>query len=295
VSRRLSQAVAGNRALRAVALPTYRAYARHLRSGPGPRVLANGIPKGGTHLLTSLLDGFPGLHFSGHQDTLTTFRTTPFATAAYDDGDVDWEALRRHLQRIPGGEYAVAHFPFVPSLQGVLDDLGFRHIVIIRDPRDVVVSDASYIRRTQRHIHNRRVSALTDGAALSFVISGFKHDDGTVGLGSIGDRVANYARWRGQPGAYVCRFEDLVGPAGGGEAGRQAEAIREIGEHVGRSLSDIELGVVARKVWNPQSHTFRGGRTGGWREAFDESHRALFKEVAGDWLVELGYERGYEW
>ena len=61
MTRRVSQAIADSPVLRRIALPTYRAYTRHLRSGPGPRVLANGVPKGGTHLLTSLLDAFRGL------------------------------------------------------------------------------------------------------------------------------------------------------------------------------------------------------------------------------------------
>jgi sulfotransferase 6B1 len=295
VSRRVSQAVADSPVLRKFAVPAYRAYARYLRIGSGPRVLANGVPKGGTHLLTSLLDAFSGLAFSGYQDTLTTFRLTPFATAAYEDEDVDWEALRTHLRKIPGGQYSAAHFPFVQSLQDLLDELGIRHIVIIRDPRDIAVSDASYIRRTRRHLHHGRVSSLSEADALSFVISGVRNDDGTVGLGSISDRMANYARWIGQPGVYVCRFEDLVGPTGGGDGHRQAQTIREIAEHIGRPLSDADVGLVAARVWNPESHTFRGGRIGGWRDSFADSHRSLFKETAGDWLVRLNYEGGYDW
>jgi hypothetical protein len=292
MSRRPSQVVADSRVLRALAIPAYRAYARHRRVGPGPRVVANGIPKGGTHLLTTLLDGFAGLRFSGYQDTLTTFRRTPFATAAYTDTDVDWDALRRHLRRIPRGQYSAAHFPFAPSLQALLDELDLRHVVILRDPRDIVVSDAAYIRRSPRHLHHRRVAGLSEADALSFVITGFTRADGTVGLGSIADRIANYARWIGQAGAHVCRFEDLVGPAGGGDAGRQADAIRGIAAHIGRPLSDAAVAALAARVWNPQSHTFRGGRIGGWQRAFDDSHRALFDATCGEWLVRLGYESG---
>lgn len=295
MSRRLTQAVAGNGALRAVAIPAYRSYARHMRRGSGPRVLANGIPKGGTHLLTALLDGLPGLPFSGYQDTLTTFRRTPFTTAAYAADDVDWAALRGHLGRIGAGQYSVAHFPFAPSLQALLDELGFRHVVIIRDPRDIAVSDAAYIRRTRRHLHHERVAAMSEADGLAFVIGGCRAGDGTVALGSIGARMANYARWIEQDGAYVCRFEDLVGPAGGGDARRQADTIRAIAAHVGRPLSSVGAAALAARVWNPQSHTFRGGRIGGWRQAFDDSHRTLFDAVAGDWLLRLGYERGHDW
>jgi hypothetical protein len=295
VKRALSQAVAASPTLRAVAVPTYRAYARHFRSSPGARVLANGIPKGGTHLLTTLLDAFPGLSFSGYQETLTTFRRTPFLRASYDDADVDWTALRRRLSKIPSGEYAAAHFPFAPSLQSVLDELEIRHVVILRDPRDIVISDAAYIRGNRRHAHNRRISALSRAEAVSFVITGFRNDDGTVGLGSIADRVANYARWMQQPGALVCRFEDIIGAAGGGDDGLQFAAIEAIGRHIGRPLSATAVERIAVKVWDPQSHTFRAGRTGGWREVLDSAQRDLFKEIAGEWLIRLGYERDRSW
>jgi hypothetical protein len=44
-----------------------------------------------------------------------------------------------------------------------------------------------------------------------------------------------------------------------------------------------------------KSHTFRSGKTGGWREHFTEEHKTLFKEVAGELLVKLGYEKSNDW
>ena len=44
------------------------------------------------------------------------------------------------------------------------------------------------------------------------------------------------------------------------------------------------------------SPTFREGKTGGWREAFTDRHKRLFKESdAGGWLVRLGYEENDNW
>ena len=44
-----------------------------------------------------------------------------------------------------------------------------------------------------------------------------------------------------------------------------------------------------------KSHTFRLGKTGGWKEYFTEEHKKLFKDVAGDLLVRLGYEKNDDW
>jgi hypothetical protein len=43
------------------------------------------------------------------------------------------------------------------------------------------------------------------------------------------------------------------------------------------------------------SLTFRQGQTGDWRNHFVEEHRSTFKEVAGDTLVRLGYEKDLDW
>ena len=44
-----------------------------------------------------------------------------------------------------------------------------------------------------------------------------------------------------------------------------------------------------------RSPTFRSGKAGGWQEAFTEEHKRLFKEVSGDLLIELGYEKDHGW
>ena len=47
---------------------------------------------------------------------------------------------------------------------------------------------------------------------------------------------------------------------------------------------------------NPKrSPTFRSGKTGEWRKYFTEEHKTIFKEVAGDLLAKLGYEKGNSW
>jgi hypothetical protein len=44
-----------------------------------------------------------------------------------------------------------------------------------------------------------------------------------------------------------------------------------------------------------KSHTFRSGKTGGWKQHFTDEHKSLFKDVAGDLLVKLGYEENNDW
>jgi hypothetical protein len=44
-----------------------------------------------------------------------------------------------------------------------------------------------------------------------------------------------------------------------------------------------------------KSHTFRSGKTGGWREHFTDEHKKLFKDMTGDLLLKLDYEKDDDW
>ena len=47
---------------------------------------------------------------------------------------------------------------------------------------------------------------------------------------------------------------------------------------------------------NPsRSPTFRSGKTGEWKNYFTEEHTRIFKDVAGDLLIRLGYEKNRDW
>lgn len=41
--------------------------------------------------------------------------------------------------------------------------------------------------------------------------------------------------------------------------------------------------------------TFRKGQTGGWKKHFTSDQKKLFKKVAGQLLIDLGYEKDFNW
>ncbi|MDL1944847.1 sulfotransferase domain-containing protein, partial [Chloroflexi bacterium CFX2] len=55
------------------------------------------------------------------------------------------------------------------------------------------------------------------------------------------------------------------------------------------------LSVLVEAIQPKKSHTFRSGKAGGWKEHFTEEHKKLFKNVAGDLLARLGYEKDDDW
>jgi hypothetical protein len=58
-----------------------------------------------------------------------------------------------------------------------------------------------------------------------------------------------------------------------------------------RQAGEFTLDVVRAKN---DSHV-RSGRPGEWRDSFGPHHIALFKELTGDLVVRLGYEKNNDW
>lgn len=87
----------------------------------------------------------------------------------------------------------------------------------------------------------------------------------------------------------VCkvRYEDLVGPQGGGSRRLQVAAVDRLLRHIG-SKQDAER--VADRIYDPDSWSFFRGRAGTWREKFSERNIAAFNEYYGDVLAQYGYE-----
>lgn len=92
----------------------------------------------------------------------------------------------------------------------------------------------------------------------------------------------------------VVRFEDLVGPQGGGSQEVQLDAMRKIANYLGIYPTDGELLGIALKLFG-KFITLRAGQIGSWKSHFSEQHKKEFKRVAAQLLVDLGYERDFEW
>jgi hypothetical protein len=296
----INRLVTENPKLRKIAIPAYRLYARAAFFYPPPRVLATSMPKAGTHLLSSLLANFPRMMFSGRHHAFRNFYVAEGASERNGSPDtraIDWARVESALASVNKGQYMTAHFSPMPELIALLEKLDYRTLVILRDPRDVVVSSSFYLAHLRRHFLNERfTSELTSkDERLMAVIKGLPAPEGGRGLPSVGSRIERYKRWIGQPNACVTRFERLVGPNGGGSAEDQRQEIMAIAAHINRPLDPLGADGLAAKTWSARSSTFRKGAIGDWRNHFTDQHKDAFKEVAGAGLIELGYESDYDW
>jgi hypothetical protein len=205
------------------------------------------------------------------------------------------ESVVRYLSATAPGENVRAHLFHKPAYADELERLNFVHYFIYRDPRDVIVSSCHYLReinpwhRLRRHFKACR----TMEEAILLSIRGLAHVDPSIPLPNIAERFALYAGWINDPSVCAVRFEDLRG------SNQRAELSRLV-RHFAAKCGEpppIETTVarVLEHIKPERSHTFRKGQGGGWVDAFTPRCKEAFKEVTGDLLVRLGYERDHAW
>lgn len=256
---------------------------RRLRANAsGHPILANSIPKAGTHLLTSCLSLLPGITDSGLRGR----------------GQVVDRRLETQLRMVGGGCFMPMHLTFSDERAQLLSDVGFKMVLIIRDPRDIVVSHFHYVSyRSRRHrLHAYYTSLPDDQTRLMVSITGIlePQNDPIVRLPDIDSRSRAFLTWKDH-GACVVKFENLVGPHGGGTSEAQEKEICTLAEYLGVDYSEETIKHIARNVYDPQSATFRKGSTGDWKNHLTREHKEAFKQIAGQLIVDLGYEQDQEW
>lgn len=285
--------------LRKGLIASYRAYARALFFLPGPPIFVNSVAKSGTHLLTKILENRPGTMMSGIHIPWWQCHAAPIAHGLTPEFELDRAAFARYLARAHPGQIVTSHFPWRPEIAETLRTAGYAIVFQMRDPRDTLVSQLRYILGLRRHfLHERMMSEFADDdARLMALITGTPprgHDE-TAPIEPVGVLLAQRIGWLGQPDIHVCRFEDLVGARGGGDAEVQRREIRAVCAHVGRPINDADVDRLIDTLAKSKSFTFRRGVIGDWRNHFNAAHIAAFKEQGGQSLIDLGYERDLDW
>ncbi len=201
--------------------------------------------------------------------------------------------LARRLSQVPDGCFLNAHCIYTPELAELFREGGMKTVCILRDPRDVAVSQMHYLKQLENHFAHEAFMALpSDHERLLVSIRG-----GELGgrkLQSLDERYRQFLGWEQDEGAVVVKFEDLVGSKGGGSAEVQRRAVERVAAHVGISVNEGTMRLVEENLFGV-GRTFRKGQIGGWQEEFSPEHERALKERAGSLLVELGYEAGPNW
>jgi sulfotransferase 6B1 len=260
---------------------------KRLSFGEAPPVFGNSKPKSGSHLLLQVLAGFTWI--------------MPYAYVATDPvRTITKEGRRRsngeildELRDIPRGVIGWGYIEASPENVALLCRPGRANYFVYRDPRDMLVSQVYFATDMyeEHGMHDYYKSLPDFGARLKVAITGVEQDGAK--MVSVRQRYEGVFQWLAQPEALCIRFEDLIN--------QRDQTLNAMLDHVERTgfriptPRDKALAILIAAIQPGKSHTFRSGRTGGWREHFTDEHKALFKDVAGNLLVRLGYEQDNSW
>ncbi len=201
--------------------------------------------------------------------------------------------LARRLSKVPDGGFVTAHCVYTLELADLFHEGGMRVVCILRDPRDVAVSQMHYLKQLKNHFAHEGYMALpSDRERLLVSIRGGELDGRR--LQSLAERYGRFLGWERDGGAVMVKFEDLVGHGGGGSEEAQRLAVGRVARHLGVAADEGTLRRVEKDLFGV-GRTFRKGQIGDWREEFAVEHEVAVKEVLGSLLVELGYEAGPDW
>ncbi len=245
-----------------------------------PVVFGNAIPKTGSKLLFNILRGL--------QDVGPFVDTGLNEIKPFRDGTPTPQSwIDAQLESLRPGDIRLGYLAWTPETERRLCRPGWAVYLIIRDPRDTIVSQVYYA--TQMHrghaLHDYLRSLPNMESRIDTMIRGIPQ--GPLKRASVREVYDRFLPWMKRPEVCLVRYEQLV---------NQTEETlgRMLGYLRGRGFAsdDADEFLVSRlrdQMAPSKSETFRQGGTGGWRQHFTDGNREQFDRVAGDLLQVLGY------
>lgn len=219
------------------------------------------IPKAGTNLLRKLLE------------MITDKKGTYQNTLNIEDGK---------FNTITDDTFLVFHCFYKPSDCNYIIEKNLNGFFIYRDPRDQIISRINYIRSTPSHTLHQTFKEKSISELIFFCT----------------EKINVYYQcrlgWYNCEHIYSTTFEKLVGSKGGGSDEQQQIEIFNIANHLGIKLSSTQIAELSRNLFGGTG-TFNKGQIGNWKNYFNQEHIDYFKKVAGSLLIELGYEKDFNW
>ena len=284
----------------------------------------NSIPKSGSHLLTRCIS------LTGKYTRLEN-NLGNFVKKNLDKFDYDKNSFT--IRSFPGPilefffslckpcEFSFAHLHYNKALEKILLDLNYKQIFIIRDPRDISVSLANHYKKFESYRLYHFFKKIKDfDEKLKYTITGIRNAEKDERLKyfiriqkfkkALGLSYARYTNlnlpsiiwkfkkcngWLNNANFLTVKFEDLIGEVGGGDLETQIKTIKLILNYLEIEISDELIEYISQNVFWKKSKTFNKGQIGTYRDFFKPEHKKLFKEIAGDLLIRLGYEKDDEW
>lgn len=262
---------------------------QHGSLADSPILFANSFPKSGTHLLTQVLGGFVklGPFVDSGLPAMTTFDGPTGKPRPVDH-------ILKDLNRLQAGDIGYGHLHAIPGIMTQLTQDGMAAFFIYRDPRDVVVSHVHYVTEMELdHAHHHYYANELGSFDERLRVSILGRPEAEYPFPDIYKRFEPYLAWLEDPNLLSLRFEDFIN--------HRSQTLEKVLNFVlSRGLhlempQDAAKKVLDSVIQPRKSPTFRSGTVGKWRESFNDDNTTLFKDIAGELLIRLGYEIDNSW
>jgi len=236
-----------------------------LADGQGEQFILATQPKAGTHLMFKLMEklrGTASTHLFSMNKNEPQFYYPGVIEDSWERGEMPWTHL------------------FAPiKLKEILTTRYKNHkkVILIRDIRDVYVSYAHHIYKQPSMTTEEKIDTIMDKHPAFFTMN------------------KNLSIFLKNPNFLVVRFEDLVGPQGGGNKEKQTNTIFRIANFIGLPISKETASQYGDELFGDTGGTFRKGKIGSWKTEMNTDQKMWMKEHFAKELIELGYEKNYHW
>jgi hypothetical protein len=197
------------------------------------------------------------------------------------------------LKHVPDGVVSWGYLEATKENVSFLTAAGRVNYFIYRDPRDLLVSQVFFA--TDMHeehgMHDYYKSLPDISARLKVAITGIEQEG--LRMVSVKQRYEGVFQWLEQKNVMCMRFEDLIN-----DRNVTLNTMLNEVEKTGYKIPiprEKAIEILVEAIQPKKSHTFRTGKTGGWKTYFTDEHKKLFKDIAGDLVVKLGYEENNDW
>lgn len=260
---------------------------KRLAFNEAPPVFGNAKPKSGSHLLTQILGGFCRIAPYAYVEA------DPVRTVKASGGRFSAEETLNQLKRIPPGVIGWGYVDATPENVAFLCRPERVNYFIYRDPRDMLVSHIFFATDMyEGHGMHEYYQTLSDfDERLKVAITGINRDG--LYMVSVKQRYEGVFQWLEQPSVLCIRFEELINDREQ-ILNRMLDQVEQTGYNIPTPRQKA-VEILLETIQPKKSKTFRSGKTGEWRKYFKDEHKALFKQVAGDLLIRLGYEKNNDW
>jgi hypothetical protein len=252
-----------------------------------PVIFGNAKPKSGSHLLLQILNGFCQIMPYRYVEA------NPVRTVKKDGGRWNADHVLNDLRAIPQGVISWGYVDATPENVAFLCHPERVNYFIYRDPRDMLISHVFFA--TDMHeghgMHDYYQKLTNFEERLKIAITGIDRDG--LYMVNVRQRYDGVFQWLDQPSVQCIRFESLINQR---EAtlNQMLDQVEKTGYKIPTPRTQA-LEVLLETIQPKKSKTFRSGKTGEWRKYFKPEHKLIFKDIAGDLLVRLGYEQNNDW